>query len=72
MMSLHARLTSRSTFTGLGACFFAGGVVLLFVVLFHGTMRGGPVLVIAGGLLVCAIASWIAAARAGNPESGEP
>jgi hypothetical protein len=71
-MSLRARLARRSTFTALGALFFTVGMVLLFVVLYHETMRAGPMPIITGALLICAIASWMAAARARNPESGEP
>ena len=70
-MSLRAALARSSTYTALGACLFTAGVVLLFVVLFHETMRAGPALIIAGVLLIGAVASWIAAARARKLESGE-
>jgi hypothetical protein len=68
-MSLRARLMRRSTLTGLGASFFTVGIVLLFVVLFHETTRSGPLAIITAALLVGAFACWIAAARAGKPES---
>ena len=67
-MSLRERLAKSSTFTGLAACFFVAGVVLLFVVLFHETMRAGPAPIIAGVLLIGAVACWAAAVRARHRE----
>ncbi|HXW25104.1 MAG TPA: hypothetical protein VEK73_10175 [Xanthobacteraceae bacterium] len=70
-MSLRGLLARRSTFTALGNSFFAAGVILLFVLLFHEAMRAGPMPIIVGVLLLCAVASWIAAARVPTPEDGE-
>ena len=60
------RLPKQSTLTGLAACLCAGGVVLLFVALYYHADRGGPLLWVAGLLLVATIACWIASARAGE------
>ncbi len=68
-MSLQGRLKKQSTLTGLSACLFAGGVALLFVALYHEAARGGPLLWIAGLLLIGTVACWIAAARVRDPES---
>jgi len=68
-MSLPKRLKRPSTLTALSACLFAAGVALLFVALYHDATRGGPILWIAGLLLVGTVACWIAAARARNPQS---
>jgi hypothetical protein len=70
-MPLPTPLAKSSTLTALAACLFTAGVVLLFVVLFHETIRAGPAPIIAGVLLIVAVASWIAAARARKRESGE-
>ena len=70
-MSLASRLKQQSTLTGLGACLFIAGVVLLFVALFHDASRGGSLLSIAGVLLIAAVVCWIGSARAGSVE-GEP
>jgi hypothetical protein len=71
-MSLPARLKRQSTLTGLAACLFVGGVVLLFVALYYDATLGGPLLWIAGSLLIGTLACWIAAARARSPASEEP
>jgi hypothetical protein len=71
-MSLQARLKQQSTLTGLSACLFVGGLVFFFVALYHDAARSGPLLWIAGLLLIATIACWIAAARARNPASGAP
>jgi hypothetical protein len=71
-MSLPARLKRQSTLTGLGACLFAAGVVLFFVALYHDATRGGPLLWIAGFLLIATVACWIAAAKARNSASEAP
>jgi hypothetical protein len=55
----------QSTLTALAACLFTAGVVLLFVVLFHDALRAGLLMWIAIALLVAAVASWVASARAG-------
>jgi hypothetical protein len=65
-MSLRERLARSSTFTALGACFFTAGLILLFVVLFHETMRSGPALIITGVLFIGAVASWAASAQVRN------
>jgi len=59
------RLPRQSTLTGLAACLFTGGVVLLFVALYQHADRGGPLLWVAGLLLIATVACWIASARAG-------
>jgi hypothetical protein len=64
--SLSDRLPRQSTLTGLAACLFTGGVVLLFVALFHAADRRGPLLWVAGLLLIATIACWIVSARAGE------
>jgi hypothetical protein len=56
----------QSTLTALAACLFIAGVVLLFVVLFHDAIRAGVLMWIAIALLVAAVASWVASARAGG------
>jgi hypothetical protein len=55
----------QSTLTALAACLFTAGVVLLFVVLFHDGMRAGALMWITIALLVAAVGSWVASARAG-------
>jgi len=60
------RLT-QSTLTGLSACLFIGFVVVLFVDLYHEAIRTGPLLWLAGVLLIATIVSWVAAARVANP-----
>ena len=65
-MSLGARLKKQSTLTGLAACLFTGGVVVFFVALYHDATRSGPLLWLAGLLLIGTIACWIASARAGE------
>jgi len=60
------RLPKQSTLTGLAACLFTGGVVLLFVALYYHADSGGPLLWGAGLLLIATIACWIASARAGE------
>ena len=57
-------MINQSMLTGLAACLFLAGIVLLFVVLFHEAMRGGPLPWITGVLLVAAGACWAASARA--------
>jgi len=64
--ALSNALMKQSTLTGLAACLFAGGVVILFLALYHDANRGGPLLWIAGLLLIATVACWIAAARAGE------
>ncbi|HEV2954752.1 MAG TPA: hypothetical protein VGX95_01420 [Xanthobacteraceae bacterium] len=68
-MSLMARLRRQSTMTGLGACFFIGGVLLLFIALYHDAARAGPLLWIAGASLIAAVACWVASARAETPKT---
>ena len=55
----------QSILTALAACLFTAGVVLLFVVLYHDAMRAGALMWITVALLVAAVASWVASARAG-------
>ena len=57
---------NQSMLTGLAACLFLVGVVLLFVVLFHEAMRGGALPWITAVVLVAAGACWAASARAGK------
>ena len=59
-------LKHQSMLTGLAACLFLAGVVLLFIVLFHEAMRGGVLPWITGALLIAAGACWAASARAGK------
>jgi uncharacterized membrane protein HdeD (DUF308 family) len=59
-------LKNQSLLTGLAACLFLAGVVLLFVVLFHEPMRAGALPWITGALLIAAGACWAASARAGK------
>jgi hypothetical protein len=54
----------QSTLTGLAACLFAGGLVVLFIALYHGAGRGGMFLWIAGLLLVATVVCWGLSARA--------
>jgi hypothetical protein len=65
----HAQMMlfkNQAMLTGLGACLFLAGLVLLFVVLFHEAMRGGALPWITAVLLVAAGACWAASARAGK------
>ena len=55
----------QSTLTALAACLFTAGVVLLFVLLYHDAMRAGALMWIAVALLIAAVVSWVASARAG-------
>ena len=57
---------NQSMLTGLAACLFLVGVVLLFVVLFHEAMRAGPLPWITGAVLIAGGACWAASARAGK------
>ena len=59
----------QSTLTGLSACLFAAFVVVLFLVLYREAARTGPLLWIAGLLLIATVVSWIAAARVANTEA---
>jgi hypothetical protein len=68
-MSLMSRLRRQSTMTGLGACLFLGGLLLVFVVLYHEAARAGPLPWIAGALLIAAVACWVASARAETPNA---
>jgi hypothetical protein len=61
-------LMRQSILTGLAACLFTGGVVVLFLALFHEASRGGPLLWIAAVLLIATLVCWIASARAGERE----
>lgn len=63
---MHLR---QSTLTGLSACLFVGFVVVLFMELYRNTTRTGPLLWIAGVLLIATVAAWIAAARVGNSDA---
>jgi len=63
---MASSLPKQSTLTGLAACLFTAGVVVLFLVLYHDAKRGGPLLWVAGLLLIATIACWIASARAGE------
>jgi hypothetical protein len=56
----------QSTLTALAACLFTAGVVLLFVALYQGGLHVGALMWIAVALLVAAVASWVACARAGS------
>jgi hypothetical protein len=56
----------QSTFTALAACLFTAGVVLLFVVLYHETVRAGALMWLAVALLAAAVVCWVASARAGS------
>lgn len=64
--SLFDRLPKQSTLTGLAAYLFTASVLVLFWVLYHEAVRSGPLLWVAGLLLIATIACWIAAARAGE------
>jgi hypothetical protein len=68
-MSLGARLKRQSTMTGLGACLFLAGVVLLFIVLYHETARTGPLPWIVGALFVGSVTCWAASAEAETPKA---
>jgi hypothetical protein len=57
---------NQAMLTGLAACLFLVGVVLLFVVLFHEAMRGGALPWITAVVLIAAGACWAASARAGK------
>jgi hypothetical protein len=65
-MSLSTRLREQPTLTGLAVGLFVGGVVLFFVALYHDATRDGPLLWLAGLLLIATVVCWIAAAQAGN------
>jgi hypothetical protein len=67
-MSLRMRLKEQPSLTGLSACLFAGGVVVLFLALYHDATRGGPLLWLAALLLIATVACWVAAARAGRSD----
>jgi len=62
-------LKKQSTLTGLSACLFVAGIIVFFIALYHDASRGGPLLWIAGLLLIGTIGCWIASARAGARES---
>jgi hypothetical protein len=62
---MASSLPKQSTLTGIAACLFAAGVVVLFLVLYHDAIRGGPLLWLAALLLIATIVCWIASARAG-------
>ena len=62
-MSLGAHLKRQSTMTGLGACLFLVGVVLLFIVLYHEAARAGPLPWITGALFIGTVVCWAASAR---------
>jgi len=66
---LGAGLKKQSTMTGLGACLFVAGVVLLFIVLYHEAARTGPLPWIAGALLIGTIGCWAASAAAETPRA---
>lgn len=72
---LGAGLKKQSTMTGLGACLFVAGVVLLFIVLYHVIVlyheaaRTGPLPWIAGALLIGTIGCWAASAAAETPRA---
>ena len=66
---LGAGLKKQSTMTGLGACLFVAGVVLLFIVLYHEAARTGPLLWIAGALLIGTVLCWVASAEAETPRA---
>jgi hypothetical protein len=68
-MSLGAHLKRQSTMTGLGACLFLAGVVLLFIVLYHETARTGPLPFITGAVLIGTIVCWVASAEAETPKA---
>jgi hypothetical protein len=59
-------LPKQSTLTGLAACLFTGGVVLLFVALFRAVGVSSPLLWLAALLLIATVGCWIASARAGE------
>jgi len=63
------RLPKHSTLTGLAACLFIGGVLVLFLALYHDADRAGALLWTAGLLLVATVACWIASAKAGEREA---
>jgi hypothetical protein len=64
--SFSQRLPKQSQLTGLAACLFTGGVVLLFFVLYHDAIRSGPLMWLAVVLLIGSLACWVASARAGE------
>ena len=68
-MSIGTHLKRQSILTGLAACLFTAAVVLLFLVLYHDATRGGPLLWLAGLLLIGTVTCWIASARAGEREA---
>jgi hypothetical protein len=65
-MQIMTLVKNQSMLTGLAACLFLVGVVLLFVVLFHEAMRGGALPWITAMVLIAAGACWAASARAGK------
>src|SRR5262249_54089446 len=69
--SFFDRLPKQPTLTGMAAYLFTASVVVLFWVLYHDAMRTGPLLWLAGLLLIATIAWWIAASRAGE-RGGQP
>jgi uncharacterized membrane protein YfcA len=66
--SFFDRLPKQSTLTSLAAYLFTASVAVLFWVLYHDAMRTGPLLWLAGLLLIATIVCWIASARAGVRE----
>jgi len=66
---LGAGLKKQSTMTGLGACLFLAGVLLLFFVLYHEAARAGPLPWITGALLIGTVLCWVASAEAETPRA---
>jgi len=66
MSAVSSGLMKQSTLTGLAACLFTAGVVLLFVVLYHDATRSGPLMWLTVLLLIGTVVCWIASARAGQ------
>jgi hypothetical protein len=66
MPSMASSLPKQSTLTGLAACLFTAGVVVLFVALYHDANRAGPLLWVGVVLLIATIVCWIASALAGE------
>ena len=61
-------MLKQPTLTGLSATLFGAAVVLLFLALYHDADRNGPLLWSAVLLLIATVASWLAAASAGERE----